>query len=1252
MQQTSRTTTHAPETIGPYRVVGVLGQGAMGIVYAGIDARTGTAAAIKTVNRKEVSRLRQIRREIRALARLHHPGVVRILDHGVADGLPWYAMEHLDGTSLKDLLRRHWRDPAAPPRPAPVGDTTEDLTQDVTDAAGVATGATQVTDATDAADATQGADATLVADATDATDATQVIFPDGGPASDDGAITVQDPGAPPHAFGGGDADAPAADTPVRPRTRRAGGPAAAGHLGEGLSLLQRVCETLAFLHGEGIVHRDLKPGNIFIRHSGEPILADFGLAEEAGGATGREQIGETHQISGSPAYMSPEQLRGDALDARSDLYALGCILYQVLTGEAPFVGSQTQILSGHLERHAGPPSARVTGVPPTLDRLVDALLAKDRADRLGFAETVACALADLGTHPPVWSVPAPAAKPYLYRSSFVGRQDVLAALDEHLARARAGTGALALVAGESGAGKTRLALETGILARRRSLEVITGDCPAAGDGDGAARYGRGAPLQPLRPFVEALADRCIAGGPAEQARLLGDRAAVLAPYFPVLKTVPGVAALPAAPPLPSAAARDRLFRALADSLAAYLVDRALLLVLDDLQWADELTLGVLRHLLDEVLPGLPLLVVGAFRAEERTPALDALARDPAVDAHTLHRLTAADIGAMAGGMLAMRSPPAGFVRFLAERSNGNPFFIAEYLRSAVSERVLARDRSGRWTLSGQDVGGAPDYESLPLPGSLRQLIDLRLGKLTAADRRVVDLAALMGRHLDSTVLGRAAGLSDAAMTEVADELVSRQIVEPAEGEGYRFVHDKIREIADAGIPADTRRALHRQLAQAIEAVYPAGEARDDHRADLGRHWALAGEPALAVPHLRAAAERAERFQSVADAIGLYQAALDAVAGLRARGDDDGRWRREAVTLNERLGDALALQNRHADARAAFARTATDATDDRVTLARLHRKAGKTYEIEHDHDAALRTYRDGEIALGDQDALDAAGRQEWIQIVLNRVWVYYWLDRPGDIDTALESVRPFVEGDPVPTQRYHYFMALVNRNHRRYRYRVPGETLVFARRMLEAAQESAGAAEIAFAHFILGFALLFAGELEEAEAVLFEAAQGCRRIGDAAGETRAVAYLAVLHRRRGRVEQTAAVAETLLAIAKARRMRDYQGVALAALGWAAWRRGEAAAADRLCASALETWAGLSFAYPFQWTAGLVALALARDRAPDAEILALARRLHEPPQCHLPDPIHDALGRALAADDAASAREALAAAVDAARELGFL
>src|SRR5262249_23749125 len=139
--------------------------------------------------------------------------------------------------------------------------------------------------------------------------------------------------------------------------------AAAGHLKEILAWFRMLCEPLAYLHGRGVVHRDLKPSNVFIRGDGRPILMDFGLISRARGSVGREWLDVAGVLAGTVAYLSPEQVRRESLDARTDLYALGCMLYEAVTGMAAFAGNDTaQLLAQHLSRPPARPSTLVQGV--------------------------------------------------------------------------------------------------------------------------------------------------------------------------------------------------------------------------------------------------------------------------------------------------------------------------------------------------------------------------------------------------------------------------------------------------------------------------------------------------------------------------------------------------------------------------------------------------------------------------------------------------------------------------------------------------------------------------------------------------------------------------------------------------------------------------------------------------------------------------------------------------------------------------
>jgi serine/threonine protein kinase len=1176
------------DDIGPYAITGVLGKGGMGVVYAGTHRTTGLRAAVKTVNAIKAEKISQIRREIETLARLRHPGVVRIVDFSTAGELPWYAMDLLQGLTLEEMCTKFWSGPAAHVTEEDVTFAGDDLVE------------------------------------TRTTSAFRVA-----------ANRIPTPATPPSL-------PPAAR---RPR-------AANGRLPEALGLVQRLCETLAYVHGEGVVHRDLKPSNIFVTHDHLPVLVDFGLVAIVGGATGREVLDET-RAAGSVKYMAPEQIEGELLDPRTDLYALGCIVYELLTGQAPFVGDIARVVDQHRFAMPQPAGELVSGVPDELEQLVTRMLAKDPLDRLAYASDLAACAAKYGAQAPRWPGEVPRGRVYLCRPPLVGRQSVLRDLDTTVRRLDQRKGGVVFISGESGVGKTRLALEVAWRTTARGGSVVTGGCmPVLRDAASGAHL-QGAPLHPLTPFLRLIADRCAEAGLEKSERVVGDRGPVLAAYEPAFASLPGQAGRPAATPLRLVEARARLFRSLTDTIFEHVASEPTMLMLDDLHWADELTLDLLGHLARGQMREMPLLILGTFRLEEKNAALGALAGTDGVLNIELAKLSPASVGDMVAGMLAIRQPPREFVSFLSRKSEGNPFFVMEYLRMAVAEQVIVRTPAGEWMFSETTDPTEVLCESLPLPRSLREVINRRLDRLSPAARGAVNCATLIGREFDVALLQTALSVSDAEMAVIVAELEDRHVIEPAEAaDTFRFAHDKLREIPYAELTAEERAGLHRQIATAIE-TRPDGDRRE---ASLGHHWSAAGECARAIPHLHRAGDRAQMLHAVKDAVDLYRAALHDIARLPASGAP--AMAAEAALLHEKLADALALTGAHESAQAEFERAITAlGADHTADAARLYRKIGKTLETLHDHARALDAYARAADLLDSSTVLarDAAWRAEWIQVRLNRIWVYYWQARIREMDAELTGVAPHVEAHGLPLQRSSYYQAIVTRNYRQHRYVISDETVQYAKQSFAFAAEANARVEAAFARFILGFGLLFHDELDAAEAELYEALQETRRLGDVTSQVRCLAYLAIVSRRAGRVGHTRARAQETLTLAMALKMFDYVGVAHAALGWVAWREDHPEEAGRLCQAAFDAWAQLSFAYPFQWTAALTMLAAQGSRAPLRQLIATAEKLLDSHQMRLPDPINGALESAVAAyrrEDAEEAREALGRAVSEAGRLGFV
>ncbi|HWO22673.1 MAG TPA: protein kinase [Kofleriaceae bacterium] len=1241
--------------IGPFQVSRVLGRGGMGIVFAGKHELTGALAAIKTVSRGSETLLSFVRHEASTLSRIRHPGVVQVVGVGVEAGRPWYAMELLSGRTLSDLI-----DLGAAALGGPYGPISTDAPTADAAPEGLGLRISQQRLATLPV-SLQGKAATLLHALRGA---------------------VAKPAAQPAGPGARRADAtlPASRTDAaraapaaRPPSAPAGPGPVACDLPRMLPILRGVCDALAFVHGEGVVHRDLKPDNIFIKTGELPVLVDFGLATHVG-ADGRDVLEHIGGVAGSIGYMAPEQLLGELLDARCDLYALGCILYRLVTGRLPFEGAPWQVMAAHL-MDAPAPAGRLVKLPPALDELIFGLLVKDRDQRVGSAEAVDSVLAAIGGARCPWPVPLPEPQPFLYRPPFVGRSEVLGQLaarvrrfggltdDPEAANDEAPGGGLVLIAGESGAGKTRLALEAAKLSTEASAATVTCGCVP-----------NGSPFQALRELFQALVEHCLAGGPSEVARMFGAGAAVLALYSAEIAELPGVAALPEPEPLPSAAARARVFRCLWDALHAYTFGRPLLLIVDDIHLADSLTLGFLAYFQEQIDRGARprTLVLGCYRTEERSPALEALAAHRGTLHLAVERMSELEVGQMVRGMLALADPPAAFVAFLARQSGGNPFFVAEYLRTAVGERVLVRDSRGRWKIADTSVLTEAVCEALPLPRSLRQVVELRLGKLAARTREILDAAAVIGRRFSRPLLGAVVELADDAILEALDEMVAAQVIEPIDGEGYRFVHDKLHELPVAALPPARRRALHARVAEAIEAIEAIhADAAGEHEATIGRHWAEAGHPERAAPRLHAAGDAARRVHSVDTAIELYRAArgqlelvlAGAAGAASAAGAADAAGRDQARELDEKLGDALAFSSQHTPARAAFEQALVDlgggtaapgSEAELVIRARLLRKIAKTWESVHTYPEALAGYAALEALLAAAPELAAALEPEWIQLMVGRAWIYYWTNRVDEMNAIIEPLRPVIEARGTALDRYRFYLALVTRDYRRDRYRISAETLAHARECVAAAREASAPSEIAFARFVLGFGLIFARQLDEAEAELEAALQATRKISDAVAETRAIAYLALVHALAGHWGDADATATATLAMARARKMGDYEGMGLALQGRVALARGERTRAGELCRQAIATWNAIPFPFPFRWIGALPLLELGLGPAPSSELAQLARELTAATQHHLPDPLDAELREASAAGergDPGTVKQHTRRAIELAQQLGY-
>lgn len=441
-------------------------------------------------------------------------------------------------------------------------------------------------------------------------------------------------------------------------------------------------------------------------------------------------------------------------------------------------------------------------------------------------------------------------------SPFVGREDAMRRLGEGLEAALAGRGRLLLLVGEPGIGKTRTADEFAAEARRRGARVLAG----------RGHEGEGAPA--FWPWVRVLRDCLRDADPTELAADMGPGAAEIAELVPELRD--RIEELPPSQAGDDEQARFRLF----DSLTAFFRRASarvpLLLVLDDLHWADETSLRLLQFLAGE-LDGARLLVVGTYRDVEvrrghpLAAVLGALAREATCKRIALRGLDANEAARLVEDLLG-KPAPEPLAAAVYEMTEGNPFFIQEMVRLLASDGDLDLERDAR-------------ARPLALPQSVRDAIGRRLDALPDTCDRLLRTASVLGREFGGPLLARVAELPDDQLLEgIGEALAARVLVESEEDVGrYAFGHALIRQTLYDELDTPERVGLHRRAGEALEQT--CGAHPDPHLAELAHHFfqaAPGGDPEKAVDYCTRAAQRAQRLLAYEEAAWQYQRALRAL----------------------------------------------------------------------------------------------------------------------------------------------------------------------------------------------------------------------------------------------------------------------------------------------------------------------------------------------------------------------------------------
>ncbi len=683
-----------------------------------------------------------------------------------------------------------------------------------------------------------------------------------------------------------------------------------------LRVASEVLKNLCLVHHEGVLHRDIKPTNIMVRGDKEiegADLIDFGLAR-----SNELEASLRNESVGTALYLAPEAagLIKVEIDQRADLYSLGVVLFECLAGHPPYRAETVgEVLRLHL--NAAVPKLRADGVsvPGAVDGLIQRLLAKDPQTRYQTAASLSADISNIqsqlfrGIAEPVVTLGLDDCLQVLTEPTFVGRAEELAHLADALQEGQSGSGGLVLVEAESGTGKTRLLDELALLAFQAGFWVLRGQGV-----DQAA-------LRPFQIFDGLVSD--IVGTESQQGQANGLRERI-GDWAPA-----AVAALPALGEMfgqidhadlgPEAFGETRNIDALSALLDALgRDDRPALVLLDDCQWVDDMTIELLGRWQADSGNSRHVVVVVAFRSEEVSTD-NALRNLKPLSTLALQPFGVSDIESLCASMAG--ALPSSALATITRLADGSPFMASAILRGMVESGALRETDEG-WIV--EDGPMQHVQTSRRAAAFLSQRFDL-LGERAL---KLLSVGAILGKEFD---LGLAAVLTDAPISDAAETLEEprrRSILWIDEKVGMcSFAHDKLREALLDRLGPEQRRELHVRAAEQIELIDP------DRVFEIAFHFDAAGDPVRALPYALIAAEQARQQHALEASVRHYRIAERAISESRVDAGDD-----QLATIAEGLGDVLTLQGDYTEAIEQLER-AHSLTADAIDRAAIEAKLG-------------------------------------------------------------------------------------------------------------------------------------------------------------------------------------------------------------------------------------------------------------------------------------------------------------------------
>jgi serine/threonine protein kinase len=842
-------TAQAPICLGRFVDVRRLGSGGMGMVFTAFDPERNTKVALKTIKNVGGEAIYRFKREFRALADIAHPNLCPLYELLMIEGVWFITMPFIDGKDLVRHLRNNATAPAIPDRNL---QTKEFLGETVV----------------------QEIPSTLRGVVANASRALESHSP-----------ALQQP--------------PRSRSSMRQWCDEQ----------NVRDIFAQITRGMMALHQSGRLHRDLKPANVLVDRQGHAFILDFGLVSEGR----RSHLGSddptpsvdprsipnsdsvtksddpdctlehisdprrSRTIEGTPQYMAPEQAMGrNELTPACDWYALGVMLFEVLTGDRPFTGSRTEVISQKQQFEAPNPDAQVSDIPRDLSDLCARLLQRDPKLRPTGSEILHVLTGSTESAPSTnWTD---------QQLPFVGREHLLSTLSELTHRVRTGQPAIVRIHGRSGAGKSSVVQRFLEQFQHPTDLVLLGRCYEQ----------ESVPHKALDGVMDSLSNALADMSPGTRRRYTPDNAAELARVFEVLQRLPewyeDASHLTGSEP---GELRRRAMSGLRDLLCRLSEDYLVIIAIDDFQWGDTESAGILLDLLCNANPPKVLLLI-SYRDEYESTSeclgkwLNAESRaseSARIVDMPVGPLTEEEATSLASELLPMGlDQREAYLKTIVRESSGNPFFVIELAMAAARGRTL------------------PIHASQERQRVLDQVLWRRIQEMPSDARRLLETIAVAGQPTRMDVIYEAAGF------EIRDpQILSRLRIDrlvrssgPSLDSELEAYHDRIRETVVWHLPPDRKRQHHYALAESLERN-GFGDAET-----LAVHFFGAEIPDRAGHYYAIAADKAAASLAFDHAANLYRQAL-ALLRLTPSEDSALRARLAAALANAGRGEQSAIE---------------------------------------------------------------------------------------------------------------------------------------------------------------------------------------------------------------------------------------------------------------------------------------------------------------------------------------------------------